>query len=106
MSAAPVVRYVLPHHDIPVRFVFANRVEQHLAHIDTVILEPHLRQLSLVWRASQVLGKKITALREVQVGEPRRTRVVGIHRRAGKRHFRGLAATVRWLKARRSGRDG
>ena len=51
--------------------------------LDTVIVEPHRLQAMLVWRASVPLRKKLTALTEVQVGEPPQTQTV---RPIGARH--------------------
>lgn len=73
MSAEPVVRYDIPVLDVPVRFCFDDHDIDEAGCLDTVILEPHDHLALLLWRARTRLPKKLTALREIFVGEqPRR----------------------------------
>lgn len=104
MAEQPVVQYVIPALDIPVRFEFEERVQTRSAELDTVILEPHCGEAMLVWRTSAPLGKRLVALRSISIGEPPRDEgrePLGYRR--GKPHFAGLAATLRWLRGRRRG---
>lgn len=107
MAEAEVVTYVIPRIDIPVLFRFADGDIGRQAVLDTVTLEPHLGIATLVHRASAPLKKKLTALREVVVGQPiaapETIRDIRGYRN-GKPIFRGIAATLRWLKHGRAGR--
>lgn len=74
---------------VPIRFVFDDREEEVAApEPDTLILEPGAGRAILLWRASRPLGRKLTALREVQVGRKRRT----VSR--GKPRYRSLAELI------------
>ncbi|MFO7566841.1 MAG: DUF2169 domain-containing protein [Enhygromyxa sp.] len=105
MAPQPVVSYVLPRIEVPVRVRFGvNTLSQaRLALLDTVILQPHLARAQLVWRTSVPLGKKLNTLREVIIGElPDARGLLGY--REGKPHFRDLSAALRWIRSRREGR--
>jgi hypothetical protein len=107
MAEAEVVTYVIPRLEVPVLFRFAHGDVDRTAILDTVTLEPHLGIATLVHRASAPLEKKLTALREIKVGKavalpvPSHGDIRGY--RNGKPIFRGIAASLRWLKQRRSG---
>jgi hypothetical protein len=75
-----------------------------MAELDTVILEPHNAVAVLVWRVSVPLGKKLTDLRGIEVGEQPTARDGIVGYRRGKPVFAGIAATVRWLGQRRDRR--
>jgi hypothetical protein len=108
MAAEPVVRYVIPRVDVPVRFTFRDREEVRPSVLDTVVLEPHLSLACLVWRSTIPLPKQLVALRSVTVGvEPpaspmRRRGPTGY--RGLKPRFDGLAEAVRFLHGRRGSR--
>lgn len=101
MAEAPRVTYKLPAISVPVRFRFRDRDVQEVGKLDTVILEPHHGQAMLVWRARVALGKKIESLREITVGHPPVSAGASVGQRRGKPVFRGIEATLRWLKGRR-----
>lgn len=109
MSADPVVRYDIPALHVPVRFRFDDRDVDEAGHLDTVILEPHDHLALLLWRARTRLPKKLTALREILVGEQPRGLDDGlVGYRDGRPVFTDLEAAVRWLRGhrRRSGPGG
>ena len=85
----------LPSLDVPVRFLFDDRTESSVVAPDTLILEPDAGRMVLIGRAGISLPRKITALREVQVGQPQRTRS------AGKPHYKNLAEAAKVLRGRR-----
>ena len=104
MARSPVVEYRIPRARIPVTFRFVDRGESRQGRLDTVILEPHLGRMQLVWRASVPLGKKLVALREIEIGEqPHRAADDYLGTRRGKPAFKGIAATLRWLRKVRGG---
>jgi hypothetical protein len=106
MAAAPVVTYRIPSLPVPVRFCFEGNEVTRQGVLDTVVLEPHLCLAMLSWRASVPLGKKLHALRSIEVGNrsdsPESIRAPLVYRR-GKPFFRGIDATIRWLQKRRGG---
>jgi hypothetical protein len=105
MAAHEVVEYTIPTLNMPVRFRFRDVDVERKAVLDTVIVEPHRLRAMLVWRASVPLRKKLTALTEVQVGEPPQTQTVRpIGARHGKPVFSRLALAVRYLRQQRGGR--
>lgn len=104
MAAQPVVEYRLPGVRIPVSFNFVAGRAARMAELDTVILEPHHAVAVLVWRVSVPLGKKLTDLRGIEVGEQPTPRDGVLGYRRGKPVFAGIAATVRWLGQRRDRR--
>lgn len=85
----------LPPLNIPVRFFFNDRTESLAVAPDTLILEPGARRLILVGRVGVLLPRKITALREIQVGQPKRTPSTE------KPHYNDLAEAVTALKRSR-----
>jgi hypothetical protein len=80
----------LPLFDVPMRFCFSDRTESAAVATDTVILMPSLRRVVLLGRASVVLPRKFTGLREIQAGRPQR---VAPPKRQ-KPHFANLADAV------------
>lgn len=109
MAEEPIVEYRMPSLEVPVHFDFVDRVEERRAVLDTVTVEPHLKQAMLVWRASVPLGKKLNALRVIRVGErPRRRAAPKRDPRSGKPRFEGIEATIQWLRSqgRRTGGAG
>lgn len=98
MASSPVVEYRIPRLLLPVTFHFVDRREERIGRLDTVILEPHLGRMQVVWRASVPLGKKLVRLREIEIGErPRRETDHYLGVRRGKPAFHGIEATLRWL---------
>jgi hypothetical protein len=76
--------FTVPKLHIPLVFRFGNREVTGEPRLDTVVIEPDERRVQLVWRASVVVGRKLTALREVVVGQQPR------HRPKGKRRYSSL----------------
>ncbi|MGH8502232.1 MAG: DUF2169 family type VI secretion system accessory protein [Gammaproteobacteria bacterium] len=85
----------LPPLNIPVRFFFDDRTESSAVAPDTLILEPGAKRLILVGRVGVLLPRKITALREIQVGQPKRMPSTG------KPHYSNLGEAVTALKRSR-----
>lgn len=79
----------LPSLNVPVHFFFDDRTESSEVAPDTLILEPGVGRLILLGRTDVLLPRKITALREIQVGRRKRTPS------AGKPHYKNLAEAVR-----------
>jgi hypothetical protein len=99
MAEREAVPYVIPSLHVPVEFRFDDGSVVRSAVLDTVTLEPHLELATLVWRASVPLRKKLTALREILVGErPAREAASPVGYRDGKPVFAGLTATLDWLR--------
>ncbi|MEM9454579.1 MAG: DUF2169 domain-containing protein [Myxococcota bacterium] len=99
MAIEPVVQYRLPTISMPIRFVFVDRTINKQAVLDTVVVEPHAHRALLTWRASVPIGKKLNRFFKILVGEqPRPKQDACIGWRNGKPHFRGLAATLDWLR--------
>jgi hypothetical protein len=97
MADDPVVEFRIPAMTITAHFEFVDHRRQSTALLDTVVLEPRLRCMHLTWRTSTPLGKQITRLRGVYLGEaPEHEGPIG-HRR-GRPHFAGLGSFVRWAK--------
>jgi hypothetical protein len=93
----------LPSDELHVRFVRRHLpVHEVQARIDTVLIEPEEDRLSLTWRASCALERDAFELQEMQI-EAASMRTPGLlrARAAGKKHYRGLGALVRY---RREGR--
>lgn len=103
MAEQEAVHYVVPSLRVPVEFCFDDAPLVRCGVLDTVTLEPHLGLATLVWRASVPLRKKLTALREIRVGERPANSPVGY--RGGKPVFANLSATVDWLHRRRGGKS-
>jgi hypothetical protein len=90
LSPEPIAPFLLPTLDLPVHFVMADGTQTiQVPVLDTIVLEPDLGRLQLLWRTSIALRKGPRDLREVAVGHMslgwRRARV------AGKLYFRSLA---------------
>jgi hypothetical protein len=98
MAAAPIVEYVMPALVVPFRFNFVDKTVDRHGILDTVIVEPHIHLAMLLWRASVPLGKKLNLLQSIEVGENAPDNDGGIGTRNGKRRFKGIAATIRWLR--------
>lgn len=84
----------LPALQVPVRFRLNDRVEASSVVTDTLILEPGAARLILVGRCSVALPRKLTALREIEVGRPKRLRD------PKKTHFTNLADAVATIRDR------
>lgn len=95
----------LPRMQVPVAFRFRNTEATAEAHMDTVLLDADAREVVVTWRASVPLGKKLSHLREVEVGPPPPSSREGpVRYLRGKPYFRGLGALVSWRRhARRPG---
>lgn len=78
------------------RFCFRDRIEHRDFDLDTLILEPDLQRVSVLWRTRVPVGRKLSALRGIEIGEipapsPR-------PRKRGKAYFPSLGEYVRWTK--------
>lgn len=105
MAESEVVDYAIPAVHVPVWFRFHDVDVERAAVLDTVIVEPHLMRVMLVWRASVPLRKKLTALKEIFVGErPLQASDTPIVYRNGKPVFARLSAAIAWLRQHRGGR--
>lgn len=88
MSAGGGFVAYLPALQVPVRFRLNDRTESSVVVADTLILEPSATRLILVGRCSLRLPRKLTSLREIEVGHPKRLRD------PQKTHFANLADAV------------
>jgi hypothetical protein len=104
MAQCEVVDYVIPPLHVPVKFRFHDIDVERAAVLDTVIVEPHLMRVMLVWRASVPLRKKLTALQEVLVGELPQSAAGPVVYRDGKPVFARLSDATAWLRQHRGGR--
>jgi hypothetical protein len=75
-------QFNLPRLDVPVRLLFNDRMEELSLRMDTVLIEPDLKQLTLICRACISTRRNRPALREIVVGQ----------------------MTPAWVRARRSGK--
>lgn len=88
LSPSGFLQFQVPEIEVPVTFTLDSEVVRHEAVLDTLLLEPDEQRVVLTWRTRLALTRKLTRLREVQVGQDRpRPYVV---RFDGKRHYRGL----------------
>ncbi len=101
MARQPVVSYVIPEIEVPVRFRSVSADSHRRGRLDGVILEPHLRRAQLVWRCAVPVGKRPSDMREINIGAFPRTGPVAS--RAGKPVFRNLDDTIQAIRARRRG---
>jgi hypothetical protein len=85
----------IPLFQVPVRYLFDDRSEVQMLGADTVILQPSQRRLILVGRVAMKMPRKMTALREIHVGTPRRA----VH--PDKPHYASLGQAVSALGRRR-----
>lgn len=70
LTANGGVRFRLPAIDIPVEFTNDSFVRNEVqATLDTVVIEPDLGRVLLVWRASQPLRRNLLEMRQVVVGK-------------------------------------
>lgn len=63
-----VLQFDLPRVHLIARVGVARRVEQPGFHLETLVLEPNLKKLSLVWRAALACDKKALKIGDVQIG--------------------------------------
>lgn len=68
MAERPIVQYRIPSFQVSIVFGFRDRHVHTIGVLDTVILQPHLSTVILLWRASVPLGKKLHQLHRVTVG--------------------------------------
>lgn len=95
LTPAGRTRFRLPKIEVPVEFTNAayERTEVS-ATLDTIIIEPNLHRLMLVWRASILLKKNIFEMKQAVVG--RMTRAWYRARDTGKTYYPSLA---QWTRA-------
>ncbi|NTX41323.1 DUF2169 domain-containing protein [Myxococcus sp. CA033] len=95
----------LPRLQVPVAFRFRDAEARVEARMDTILLDVDAHEVVVTWRASVLLGKKLSHLREVRVGPPPPSRKDGpVKYVRGKPYFRGLGALVALRRnARRPG---
>jgi hypothetical protein len=111
MTPEGVLETSVPAQDVPVEFSFRDRKERVEGRLDTLLLEPDKRRMMLTWRASIPLGRKLNALRAVNVGktplseaQPATDETLPEDLPPGvKPHFESLNAFITW-KRRQMGR--
>lgn len=84
-------------------FVRGDEIRELATRVDTITLEPDLRRLSLVWRASLPLRRNVREVLQVRIGQNAarfERRRAFAERLGGKRRFRSLADLVAWNQAR------
>lgn len=91
----------IPRVPLSVKFRFRDRDVVTTPLLDTVLLDCDAGELVLTWRTAAPLGKKLVALREIEVLGAG-TRPGRLTR--GKPHFAGLSACLAWLKTQRGAR--
>ena len=97
MAKEAIVQYRLPRISIPVRYLFRDHSVEQQAMCDTVIVEPHAGRALILWRTRVAVGKRLTDLKEILVGEHPRSREDDLRGfKNGKPHYRGLQAAIRW----------
>lgn len=69
MSAGGPLRFDLPRPDLQLAFDFAGKFIQAEPLLDTVLIEPDMARLQMVWRAELVVDKHLLRLRSLHVGE-------------------------------------
>lgn len=70
MNASGRFKVLLPKVQVPVRFVFDDRIEHKNINPDTLTIIPHENRIVLVGRATTRLPRKFVKLQRVQVGQP------------------------------------
>jgi hypothetical protein len=83
MTPSGSFSFVVPTIELPIVFEFRDRSQTVQPVLDTLVLEPDVPRVMLVWRASTALERKPTALRGVVVGAPSRSRGASGKRRLG-----------------------
>lgn len=91
MTPSGSFSFVVPRVRLPIVFEFRDRRHSVQPTLDTLIVEPDVPRVMLVWRASTVLGRKMNALRGVLVGVQSRSRVAS----AGKQRVASLDEMIR-----------
>jgi hypothetical protein len=64
-------KFELPQVNPVTRVKVAEHVEQPVFNLETLILEPNLKKLSMVWRAAMPCDKKILKISEIKIGMSR-----------------------------------
>jgi hypothetical protein len=95
MSAGGGFVAYLPVLQVPVRFRLNDRTESCTVVCDTLILEPGAARLILVGRCSVALPRKLTSVREIEVGHPKRSAD------PKKTHFTNLPDAIAAIRERR-----
>jgi len=102
MTESGTLVFGVPELQVPVAFVFRDRQVESETRLDTLMIEPDQRRVLLTWRTSVPLGRKLHALREIQVGKQTRLQQPS---RGGKPHFESINDLVAW-KNQNGGRIG
>ena len=89
-------RFVIPKITVPVLLKFWDRDVELAPKLDTLIIEPDFRRFSLRGELESATGRKLNALRTVEVG-PRLPRP---RRSSGKRRFKSIAEFISWKRLR------
>lgn len=94
-----VRRFRVPPFEAPVH-VFPKKGdrEDHLARLDTIVIEPDEERFTMTWRVTRPLRKSMHEIAQVLVG--RRSRGWWRARELGKSHYPGLGALVREKRER------
>lgn len=72
--AASTLAFDLPTPDVELAFDFAGAEIAAEAHLDTILFEPDLARMQMVWRAPLVVDKRLLKLKRFQVSNPRGAR--------------------------------
>jgi len=102
LTAAGTWTCEVPRQDVPVTYRFRNTDVRCETRLDTIVVEPARKRITVCWRASTPIGRKLTALREIEVGRIRDRPVRWHH---GKPHFDSLEALANWRSGRRVDSD-
>lgn len=97
MTAKGTLLFTVPSVEVPIVYRFRDRDVQTESKLDTLVVEPDAQRFLAIWRASILVGRKLTALREVVVGPPPSR---APHRLSDKPHFKSLADYITWKKKR------
>lgn len=68
MHPAGPLKFDLPHVNLIARIYIAGRVETSSFYLETLLLEPNLQKLSMVWRSALPCDKKLLKVSEVKIG--------------------------------------
>ncbi len=91
----------VPTIEIPVAYYFRDRTEKVMPKLDTFLIEPDENRVLITWRCRISLGRKLNALREINVGHVPTAPTVQ-RTRNGKPHFKSIPEYALWKKANRA----
>lgn len=92
MTVDKYLELTLPTLSFPIVYRFRHQEVAVKPYLDTVIIEPDLRRVLLIWRAKVATGPKLHALRAVLVGSEQKKRDLT------KPHFKSMTELANWKK--------